>query len=340
MAEDQKDFKEKEKNKGNTENKKGTEETPGESADEAVEKKRFDLKGKTKNSALNVKNKAKQGVSRKINENKYVRQAKKIAQIIKKTIRILIQGIKWIIATLLSPIGLAMILIFIGAISAYTGNQVIGKVNFSSDCDIYEDFDSSENKDCKPQGDGSQKNHWSVFGGGGSSNFNASNIIEYALAVSVEDGEGRGGDGGTLSKGSAMKPELRAAFEKLYEKDPDMIHGGQLYTKDCGRFVASAIKQAHDPDYPWGDTNTQIAYAKKSSKYKEVSCEERQPGDFGFIDRHFSGRTDHTWLYLGNLEGRNGDWIAEASLGQYEPELHQFGGCARTGKQYWFRYVG
>ena len=314
--------------------KNGNDKEIGDTADEAVKKKRLDLKGK-------AKDKVKQGVSRKINENKYVRQAKKIAQFIKKAIRILVQGVKWIIATLTSPIGLASILIFAGAISAYTGNQVIGKVSFSSDCDIYEGFDSSENKDCKPQGDGSEKNHWSVFGGGGSASFNSSDIVQYALDVSVEYREGWGGDGGIASKGSQMKPELRAAFEKLYETDPDNGRfPGQLYTKDCGRFVASAIKTTKDPDYPWGPTDEQISYARKSSKYKEVSCEDRQPGDFGFIDRQYDGRTDHTWLYLGNIQGRSGDWIAEASLEQYEPELHQFQGCARTGKQYWFRFVG
>lgn len=331
MAEDQKDLKE--KDKGESESKKETEETLGKTADEAVDKKKLDLKNKAKNVAQ-------QSVSRRVNENKYIRQAKKISQIIKKTLRILINGVKWIVATLFSPIGLAMILIFVGAISAYTGNQVIGKVYFSSDCDIYGEFNSSENKNCNPQGDGSEKNHWSVFGGAGSSNFSSSDIVQYALDVSVELGEGWGGDGGVVNKGSAMKPELRAAFEKLYEKDPDFLHGSALYTKDCGRFVASAIKTTTDPDYPWGPTDEQISYVRKSSKYKEVSCEERQAGDFGFIDRNLDGSTDHTWLYIGDAGGRGGDWIAEASLEEYEPELHEFKGCSRSGKQYWFRYVG
>lgn len=293
------------------------------------------IKEKSKDVSKNI-------INNKLQQNKAVAMSMRAKRTIKRLaifIKLIAKGIG---AFIISPIGIAMIIITMAAMGVSTGDQVIGKVNFASDCGQSTKEEKVDN--CILMGDGRAKNKWSVFGkGGGGSSVNSGDIVEFANSLAVEKGEGWGGSGGKLSKGSEMKQELRDAIEKLYETDMDFAHGSNLYTKDCGRFVAIVMKSTKDPDYPWGDTDQQLDYLQKNSKYEKVNCESRQPGDIGIIDRGRDGRTDHTWLYAGELPDRDGEWTLEASWFQYEPERHKFAGCDyynNSGLLYWYRYVG
>lgn len=116
------------------------------------------------------------------------------------------------------------------------------------------------------------------------------------------------------------KAEYKAAKAEA-EKNGGADPMPGLYAS-CDRFVATILKATKaDTGVPWGATDTQYNYFKSSSKWKEVKCEDRKPGDV-IITR----ANGHIMLYLGQVKGQ--DSLASASYLDRVGAVGPFGGCS------------
>jgi len=97
--------------------------------------------------------------------------------------------------------------------------------------------------------------------------------------------------------------QARIIAEQNSLRGPDNIR--ELYAS-CDRFVATmVIASGTDLNFPWGATTEQGEYLKDPENgWKEVSCQDRQPGDVLWRDGHIM-------LYVGIVDGQ--DSIASAS---------------------------
>ncbi len=97
--------------------------------------------------------------------------------------------------------------------------------------------------------------------------------------------------------------QARIIAEQNSLRGPDNIR--ELYAS-CDRFVATmVIASETDLNFPWGATTEQGEYLKNPENgWKEVSCQDRQPGDVLWRDGHIM-------LYVGIVNGQ--DSIASAS---------------------------
>lgn len=146
---------------------------------------------------------------------------------------------------------------------------------------------------------------------GGSGVIDASNLTQLALQISYtrEEKAARLGYGlcdTLINCGDGFsKPEYIQA-KKIAEEQTgaDPFPG---LTASCDRLVATLVRlTGMDPNFPWGDTGTQINYMNNPSNgWVKVSCQERQVGDV-------IARPGHIMIYIGKVDGR--DTISSASI--------------------------
>lgn len=143
---------------------------------------------------------------------------------------------------------------------------------------------------------------------GGMGGVDTSNLVQLAIASAwpdKEDSRGTCSNPGYVNCGQtysmAAYKEIKLLAESNGGKDP--IQG---LLASCDRYVATMYKASgRDINIPWGGANIQGAYMRSSPKWRQISCEDRQPGDVLWRD-------GHVMLYLGIVNGA--DSIGSASL--------------------------
>lgn len=148
-----------------------------------------------------------------------------------------------------------------------------------------------------------------IGSGGIGGNLNTSNIAELAISVSQPTSNGATGScpAGLVNCGQAFTTEAYKQAKIIAEKasSADPIKG---LLASCDRFVATILRATGaDKSFPWGATQHQLAHMQSSPNWKQVSCQQRQPGDVIWRDGHIM-------MYVGMVNGK--DSIASASLGE------------------------
>lgn len=207
-------------------------------------------------------------------------------------------------------------------LSAIMGYTIDVKEGIKTEATAIANRHKSEGEECKTIGDGSNANQWSLgaeagVGAGLVGDANMGDTVNFAWGYATEPNDKRR-TGGSL-KGNNTLPALEKALDIAYAvtKDP----GGRI-TASCDRGVAIAmVGTKADPKYPYGAVENQYQYIKsKPNMYQMVSCEARKPGDIMIWWYNGKGqRASHTTLYVGQMPGYQGEWMVEASYGQYEP---------------------
>lgn len=141
----------------------------------------------------------------------------------------------------------------------------------------------------------------------------ASNLVQLAIESAWPNrSQALGKCVGTTNCGQYFSTETykqaKLAAEAATSKDP---LAGLLAS--CDRFVATMYRATgQDPSFPWGDTDSQKAYMDSSLDWAQVSCQDRQPGDVLWRNRH-------VMLYVGHVNGK--DSIASASFKERSASL-------------------
>lgn len=141
-----------------------------------------------------------------------------------------------------------------------------------------------------------------------SGNIDSSSLVQLALQISYSREEKAAGLGyGVCSTGAGCgqtfsKPEYITAKQMAEEQTGADGFPGMLAS--CDRLAATLYRVTGiDVNFPYGSSGTQLAYAR--ANWKQVSCQERQPGD-AII------RPGHIMVYIGMVDGR--DTISSASI--------------------------
>lgn len=147
-----------------------------------------------------------------------------------------------------------------------------------------------------------------IGSGGVGGNLNTSNIAELAISVSYPTRSvAKGTCVGLVDCGQAFATDAYKQAKIIAEKasSADPIKG---LLASCDRFVATILRATGaDTSFPWGATEGQLAYMQSSPNWKQVSCQERQPGDVLWRD-------GHVMMYVGMVNGK--DSIASASISE------------------------
>lgn len=141
-----------------------------------------------------------------------------------------------------------------------------------------------------------------------SGNIDSSSLVQLALQISYSREEKAAGLGyGVCASGAGCgqtfsKPEYITA--KQMAEDQTGADGFPGMLASCDRLAATLYRVTGiDVNFPYGASGTQLAYAR--ANWKQVSCQERQPGD-AII------RPGHIMVYIGMVDGR--DTISSASI--------------------------
>ena len=148
-----------------------------------------------------------------------------------------------------------------------------------------------------------------IGSGGVGGNLNTSNIAELAISVSYPTRSVAKGTcpAGLENCGQSFATEAYKQAKIIAEKasSADPIKG---LLASCDRFIATIIRATGaDKSFPWGATEHQLAYMQNSPNWKQVSCQQRQPGDVLWRD-------GHVMMYVGMVNGK--DSIASASISE------------------------
>ena len=148
-----------------------------------------------------------------------------------------------------------------------------------------------------------------IGSGGIVGNLNTSNLAELAISVSYPTRSVAKGTcpAGLENCGQSFATEAYKQAKIVAEKasSADPIKG---LLASCDRFVATILRATGtDKNFPWGATAGQLAYMQSSPNWKQVSCQERQPGDVLWRD-------GHVMMYVGMVNGK--DSIASASISE------------------------
>lgn len=147
-----------------------------------------------------------------------------------------------------------------------------------------------------------------IGSGGVGGNLNTSNIAELAISVSYPTRSvAKGTCVGLVDCGQAFATDAYKQAKIIAEQasSADPIKG---LLASCDRFVATILRATGaDTSFPWGATGAQLAYMQGSPNWKQVSCQERQPGDVLWRD-------GHVMMYVGMVNGK--DSIASASISE------------------------
>lgn len=147
-----------------------------------------------------------------------------------------------------------------------------------------------------------------IGSGGVGGNLNTSNIAELAISVSYPTRSvAKGTCVGLVDCGQNFATEAYKQAKIIAEKasSADPIKG---LLASCDRFVATILRATGaDKSFPWGATEAQLAYMQSSPNWKQVSCQQRQPGDVLWRD-------GHVMMYVGMVNGK--DSIASASISE------------------------
>lgn len=187
--------------------------------------------------------------------------------------------------------------------------------------DVFEG--SGDSPEVKQERATNATNAMSIIGGGSSGksgmscskgSIDTSSAAALAVSLSWPTREQAlvGADSCGITKVKPEYKEAKAKAEELPGSSKDSLCGGQYYA-DCGRFVATVVKLAYDPSFPWGPTVEQRAYMRNHPEmYQEyTNYEERKPGDIWVVDRPEANQYGHIVMYVGEVEGV--DSIAHAS---------------------------
>lgn len=170
-------------------------------------------------------------------------------------------------------------------------------------CRMEARYKSAKEFDSKYQGGGSIGGSAGLssqcIGSAGSGTVDASSLRALAESIAYTRAERAAGvgkgtcPGGLVNCGMPFsKPEYKQAKDMAVE-----VGGVDPYSNllaSCDRLVATMVKvTGMDESFPWGDAITQVNHMIKSPDWKEVSCQDRQPGDV-------FGQKDHIMIYVGD----------------------------------------
>lgn len=154
-----------------------------------------------------------------------------------------------------------------------------------------------------------------IGSGGVGGNLNTSNIAELAISVSYPTRSvAKGTCVGLVDCGQAFATDAYKQAKIIAEKasSADPIKG---LLASCDRFVATILRATGaDKNFPWGATEAQLAHMQSSPNWKQVSCQQRQPGDVLWRD-------GHVMMYVGMVNGK--DSIASASISERTASLSE-----------------
>lgn len=171
------------------------------------------------------------------------------------------------------------------------------------DCRMEARYKSAKEFDSKYQGGGSIGGSASLstqcIGSAGSGIVDASSLRALAESISYTRLE-------RASKiGHGQCPQGLENCGMLFSKEEykqaksmaEEIGGADPFTNllaSCDRLVATMVRvSGMDDKFPWGDAITQVMYMINSPDWKEVSCQDRQPGDV-------FGQEGHIMIYVGD----------------------------------------
>ena len=142
--------------------------------------------------------------------------------------------------------------------------------------------------------------------------FDNSSIVKLAIGMAWPRDQRANSKVTTMSDGGEAKatPAYVSAKKKAESeggKDPMNLWA------DCGRFVATVLRNTVDKQFPWGPTSDQYTYMEQHTElYKKIGHDKKsaQPGDI--IIKGGVGGSGHIAIYLGQYQGI--DSVADASM--------------------------